>query len=71
METEGDLATTLHEFASSGTVLRALQDFALPAERRKKAASQVTLLQSTPIPQQGRLAFAPGRLNMLKATPVK
>ena len=71
VETEGDLATMLQEFASDGTVLRALQDFALPAERRKKAASQVTLLQSTPIFQQSRLSLAPRRLNQLKATPVE
>ena len=52
VETADDLATMLQELASDGTVLRALQNFALPPHRRKKAASVEPLLQST----------APGKL---------
>ena len=47
VETADDLATMLQEFASGGTVLRALQDFALPPHRHKKAVSVERLLQST------------------------
>ena len=47
VETADDLATMLQEFASDGTVLRSLQNFALPPHRRKKAASVKPLLQST------------------------
>ena len=55
VETADDLATMLQEFASDGIVLRALQDFALPPHRRKKAASVQPLLQST----------APGKLKTI------
>ena len=39
VETADDLATILQEFASDGTVLKALRDFAMPPHRRQKAAS--------------------------------
>ena len=47
VETADDLATMLQEFASDGTVLRRLLDFALPPHRHKKAASAKPLLQGT------------------------
>ena len=50
VETADDLTTMLQDFASEGVVLRALQDFALPPHRRKKAASVQPLLQSTARP---------------------
>ena len=39
VETAGDLATMLQQFASGGTILSALRDFALPPHRRQRAAS--------------------------------
>ena len=39
VETPDDLVTVLQVFASDGTVLTALRDFAMPPHRRPKAAS--------------------------------
>ena len=47
VETADVLATMLQEFASDGTVLRRLLDFALPPHRHKEAHSVKPLLQST------------------------